>query len=321
MDFARRLWPFRRGDDDIFNQTHTKETIYDALGAMPKNNYETELRNYIEGRWRRGFIQSVVPTTLLGSFVGFFVGIQQATYRNRHDPRIKVIASSIGGFAMLGLGVSGSHHMLIVKNNYNDSALFPMLAGVTGSTIFAFFNGVNAVYGSVTGIGVGATYALACYGVRWFEERRIRNFLATAQNRDTPVHKVAPELQPLYRTFLFEFRPIEESSELRRRAMLYSRDEHDSRIDTESMLFALQPEFVSWISFPDWWPLKVATGNVEQQTLINARRKGEEYTRRYTGLLKDHDGVALKHVFRTKDHVETNIGKFDISAHDGIRRD
>ena len=142
-------------------------------------------------------------------------------------------------------------------------------------------------------------YSVACLGMRWYDGRHWDTFFRVQQQRETPIHKVAPELQLMYRAWLFDNRPIEDLDELRRRALTKDRDSKDLRLDAQAFREAmkLQPVWDA-INLPEWWPLKMH----EKDVLLEQRMRDDAYERRKKGFLDEHsDGVMLlTHVSRTE---------------------
>ena len=280
---SRIIWPWKTGEDENFRKsppTMSEGALYDSLGRLPKYDYRTEVERYNESRWRRGLIDNVVPTTAYGSIAGFCIGVFQSRRSLRHMSRPRVIFThmySCGGVALLTTSV---HHFLVVSSGYCQKDWHAMLSGCIGGVAFAATGNSSVSRSLVGGMIVGLFYAGACWFGNYWQKRTLTNFLITQQSQDTPVHRVAPELQPMYRAFLFDHRPIEDTDELRRRALLLDRTDTDTRLDARSFLEAVNfYKFFNWCEFPEWWPLKFAEPS-EEEKLVQARMKEDAYDRR-----------------------------------------
>ncbi|EPY28049.1 hypothetical protein AGDE_10576 [Angomonas deanei] len=218
------LWPFRTGNDDRF-QTTPEESIYDPIKSqLPPHRYEIEVDNYLEWRSRRGFLQSVFPVACYGAIAGFVIGFRQSRVDGRYIGRYKVMWRYTSTMAMVGLFTSGIHHYMIVRNDYKDKFFYPVLSGTMGAVAVTLIGQMgNTGQGVFVGSFIGILYALGCYGMNYYHRRRLRIFLQQQQIQQVPVHKVSPELQRMYRAFLFDHRPLEDSDVARREAVILSR--------------------------------------------------------------------------------------------------
>lgn len=296
-------WPFRVGDDMRFQTSDTSAgSIYSNLGPMPDENFEVEVRNYNQGKWRRGWLQSIVPNTCYGAAIGLIVGFRQARIEGRYLGRHRIIFRYCGTFSVIALGASAIHHFLVVSNNYRMAWWQPMMAGTVASSLFTVLSAMGtitqgAMAGSIIGIVYSAIYALT----QWYQNRALRNFLRLQQQNQVPVHKITPELQPAYRAFLYDYRPVEETTDAQRRAILLTRAQEDTRLDATSALSNLSPDLFDLVNFPDWWPLKFPL-QTEEELLVVERLQMEEVARRQKMILTTEDGHLLKHKNRSAAH-------------------
>ncbi|KEG13557.1 hypothetical protein DQ04_00931050 [Trypanosoma grayi] len=297
------LWPFRTGNDDRFQVTSAEETIYDAIkGEMPPHRYETEVSSYLEWRWRRGLLQSVFPVTCYSAVLGCVIGFRQARTEGRHIGRYKVLWRYSSTFAAMGLLTTAFHHLLVVRNNYHDRLYYPMLAGASGAVLLTMASQMGTLgQGMFAGSLVGVMYTLGCYGMTYYHKRRLKIFLQQQQVQQVPVHKVSPELQRMYRAYLYDNRPLEEKDYLRRQAVVLSLGAEDARLDAKTILHNMTPEVFDWVNFPDWWPLKFPQ-QTEEERMILERQRDEEVERRKQLFLETDDGALLKRVYRAKQY-------------------
>jgi hypothetical protein len=297
--------PFRTGNDEVFQHTTSNETIYDSLGKeLPENPYTVELAKYYEWRWRRGMIQSVLPVTFVGTLIGGAIGYRNSRLEGRYVGRMKVLMRYLATGGSVGLTCAAVHHLLIVRNNYEEKFYYPMAAGASGSTIVTILTQSGTItVGFMAGAMIGSLYSAACWVSKWYERRRLNIFLETQRTMQVPVHKVSPELQPMYRAFLFDNRPIEEATDARRKAALLSRTGDDMRLDAEAFLNNMMPEVYDWVNFPDWWPLKYPLQS-EEQNLLVTRQRDEEVMRRKNKVLYMDDGAFLRRRLRAAEYRE-----------------
>ena len=290
------LWPFRTGDDDRFLVSDPAHSIYREIGDdLPERCFEAELANYQTNKWKRGWLQSVIPTAIYGGVLGGLVGVRQAKFEGRYVGRHKVIGRYTMTFAAVGLSVSGFHHFLVVGNGYRTSWYQPVVAGAVGTAVCCNAGAVGSLgQGLVAGGVVGGLYAAAHYGSNWYTSRQLRNFMIEQQQNLVPVHKVSPDLQPAYRAFLHDYRPMEESSVAARRAVILSREEEDTRLDATAVFNTMTPDVYDWVSFPEWWPLKMPNPT-EDDLLVAQRLQQEEVLRRKKFILESSDGLGMKH--------------------------
>lgn len=296
------LWPFRTGNDDIF-LGGSPESIYDPIKEdLPPNTFGVELKNYMHGRWRRGMVQQVVPTTCYGAVAGFLIGFRQSRTEGRYIGRYKIMWRYTSTFAAVGLLTTALHHFMVVKNGYRDTMYFPLVAGATGAVILTVASQMGSIgQGVFVGSFLGVLYSLSCYGMSYYHQRRLKNFFYHQQLQQVPVHKVSPELQPAYRAFLFDNRPLEETDRRHREALMTSRAIDETRLDARAYMEYSTPEVFEWVNFPDWWPLKWPVQTEEEQLLLERQRR-EEIERRKNTFLSTEDGALIKRKNRTKAH-------------------
>ena len=288
------LWPFRTGDDARFLTSDPAHSIYRDIGTdLPERGFEAELATYQTNLWKRGWLQSVVPTAIYGSLIGAMVGMRQAKFEGRYIGRHKIVGRYTLTFAAVGLSVSGMHHFLVVGNGYRTSWYQPVVAGGLGTAVCCNIGAVGSLtQGLVAGGVVGGVYAMVHYGSHYYTSRQLRNFMIEQQQNLVPVHKVAPDLQPAYRAFLHDYRPLEEASQAARRAVIISREEEDTRLDATAIFNTMTPDVYDWISFPEWWPLKLPHPT-EDDLLVAQRLQAEEVLRRKKFILESSG--AMKH--------------------------
>lgn len=298
------FWPFKRGADDVFRVSDEKRftrELYDSVGGIPKYTYEQEYGRYQTRKWRKGLIHSLAPSAMCGAGLGFAWGLYESRRGMiRYTNRFRVITHQMMVCTSLSLSVAFAHHMIVVACDYREMRWQPMAAGCAGGIGYSMLaaGGVNGA-GMAGGLLVGFLYTTACLGVRWYDGRHHHSFFRTQQQRETPIHKIAPELQLMYRAWLFDNRPVEELDELRRRALTKDRDEKDMRLDAQAYREAmkLQPVWDA-IALPEWWPLKMS----EQDVLLEQRMRDDANERRKKGFL-DAEGegaMLLTHVARTE---------------------
>ncbi|ORC93596.1 uncharacterized protein TM35_000014730 [Trypanosoma theileri] len=294
------LWPFRIGNDSRFQITSKEESIYDAIKKdMPPHRYEIELDKYMEWRWRRGLIQSVFPVTCYSAIFGFFVGLRQARIEGRYIGRGRVLWRYCSTFAAVGLLTTAFHHILVVRDHYCDRWYYPMMAGACGAVLLTVVSQMGTIaQGMFAGSFVGVMYTLGCYGMDYYHKRQMKIFLRQQQTQQVPVHKVSPELQRMYRAYLFDNRPLEEEDYRRRQNMILSIGADESRLDAKAIVQNMAPEMFDWVNFPDWWPLKFPQQTEEEQ-MIFERQREEEVERRKRAFLEEDTNV-LKRLNRAK---------------------
>lgn len=296
-------WPLKTGDDNSFHKSQESSTIYGSLGEIPRYDYNTEVHRYSESKWRRGMLQNVVPAVCYGGGIGFVYGLVQARQNVRHVSRPKVVFRHTFAMASIGLTTRAVHQFLVVQSNYRSKDWHALVSGMIGGVTFAFTTSTGVGSGVIGGFVIGVCYTGGCYALSWYQRRALQNFLITQQAKETPVHRVAPELQPMYRAFLFDHRPIEESDELRRRSLLLERTNTDTRLDAQATLEALnftQWQCFSWMEFPEWWPLRF-TSQSEQEVLAEQRARDDNYQRRLRTIQDSEDrDVMTRYLLRSK---------------------
>lgn len=230
------------------------------------------------------------------------MGFRNSRVEGRYLGRFNVLSRYTMTGALVGLASSSIHHFLVVRNRYEEKFFYPMIAGAGASFVVTTATQMGTVTtGVVVGSFAGCIYTLCCFAMKYYHNRRMKIFLEQQRQMQVPVHKVSPELQPMYRAFLFDNRPIEEESEVKRRAMMLARSDDDSRLDAQAFLNNMTPEVFDWISFPDWWPLKYPFQTEEQQLLLD-RQRADEIRRRTDMMLED--GRWLKRRNRATAHRE-----------------
>ncbi|KPA82253.1 putative mitochondrial hypothetical protein [Leptomonas pyrrhocoris] len=302
------LWPFRTGNDDRFQSSSRaasdKEDIYAAVrhGGLPPHRYGIEVNNYLEWRWRRGFLQSVFPVACYGALAGFCVGFRQSRVEGRYIGRYRIMWRYTSTFAAVGLLTSAFHQLLVMRNQYHDKFYYPIVAGTAGAVVLTLVSQMGSFgQGVFAGSFVGVLYGLGCYGMNYYHRRRLRTFLHEQQMNQVPIHKVSPELQPMYRAFLYDYRPMEEEDKRTREAVTLSRSADDTRLDARTFMSNMTPEVYDWVNFPDWWPLKFPTQTEEEQMLLE-RQRDEEVERRKVVFLETEDAGLLKRKNRAKQY-------------------
>lgn len=256
----------------------------------------------MQGRWRRGMVQQVLPTTCYGALAGFLIGFRQSRTEGRYIGRYKIMWRYSSTFAAVGLLTTAFHQFLVVKNNYRDTFYFPLVAGATGAVVLTVASQMGTIgQGLFVGSFLGVLYSLSCYSMTFYHQRRLKQFFSNQQLRQVPVHKVIPELQPAYRAFLFDYRPLEEKDRRQRETIVLARAIDDTRLDARAYMEYSTPEVFEWVNFPEWWPLKWPVQTEEQQLLLERQRR-EEVERRKNTFLSTEDGALLKRKNRTKMH-------------------
>ncbi|KAG8345059.1 hypothetical protein ERJ75_001415200 [Trypanosoma vivax] len=295
------LWPFRIGNDERFQVSSQQETIYDAIkGEMPPYRYGTEIDNYLQWRWRRGLIQSVFPVTCYGAIAGFLIGVRQARIEGRYIGRCRVLWRYSSTLAAVGLLTTAFHHVLVVRNNYRDRLHYPIVAGASGASVLMWAAQMGTLgQGMLAGSLIGVLYALGCYAVKYYHTRRLNVFLRQQQTQQVPVHKVSPELQRMYRAYLYDNRPLEDVDVFKRHTDVLSMEEGDLRLDAKRIIYNMAPEVYDWVNFPDWWPLKFPQ-QTEEERMLYERQRDEEVERRKRAIMESDDGMMIKRMNRMK---------------------
>ena len=296
------LWPFKVGNDDVFRVSdESKSAIYESIGGVPQYTFEQEYRKYSSNKWRKGVIHTMFPAAFGGALLGLAWGVRESRRGLiRYVNRFKICAHQVAICTGLTVAVSLTHHALVMASDYQEFRWQPMAAGSIGGMVYTM-----TVQGSMSGAGimagfvVGIIYSGACIAISWYQHRHMRSFLLAQQQRETPIHRVEPNMQRMYRAWLYDNRPIEQLDDLRRRALTTMRAEKDVRLDARAYREAMKLEPLwNWISFPEWWPLKMT----EKDTLLDQRMRDDNFERRKMGFLDEHgDGkYMLTHVARTE---------------------
>jgi hypothetical protein len=283
-------WPFRKAPSDLKLSTGQQETIYDSVGTVSRSHDE-EVQKYLKYRRSRGLIQSIAPTGMFGFLCGVAVAIKPSRVSGRHVGRAKVIGAFGAQCGVAGCLMSGVHQALIMANDYNDSLLYSLAGVGVGTTAVIVLCGAALPMATTILLGtcLGGAYAGCDYMKNLYDERWLNNFLAAQSLQQVPIHKIAPELQPAYRSYLFWNRPPEEM-ELRERQLqaltLLNDDLQSHQLDAMAALVQFKPEFFQWISFPDWWPLKLRDSSDESWAVAN--REYQAQTTRVYDKLKEN---------------------------------
>ena len=270
------LWPFRSGNDELFRQSPP----CNDNGSIPERSYDDELERYLKRRWQRGWVHAITPSLCYGGAVGAAVGLRQARLEGKYFGRMNVVANGAFSGAALFSCTSFIHQILMMKNDYEAQLWMPMVAGTAAGTVFS-----GRLGGSPLGAMVfGTIYFLFSLAVTQLDKRRLVIFLAEQQYYDTPVHKVSPELQPMYQAYRYDYRPIEKQASHVRRTQYVTRAENDSRLDSQAVISTLSPEIYEWVNFPPWWPVKAVVMSAEE-AMMEDRRHSEDKVRRQQRLL------------------------------------
>lgn len=272
---------FRTADDDTMitsEGSSTKIGIYQNIGDLPKYDFQTEIRRYNAARWDKGLLQTAIPIAVYGSIVGMFLGMYRGHYQSRYSGHHKVILRTTASGALFGFCAAGMHQFLVMHSDYRLSSWHPFLAGGIGGLMTSQMAGMNFTASGLTAFFTCIGYGGLSRAFDVYQRRYLKNFLQEQQRKQTPIHQVTPEMQPMYRAFLYDYRPIENRSELKRRAQLLSREDDGKRMDAHTLLQNIIPDFFDWITFPDWWPFRIAFHS-EDEYLFAERLKEQELER------------------------------------------
>jgi hypothetical protein len=296
------FWPFKTGYDDTFRvATEKPPSIYDQVGAIPERNFEQEYDMYRSRKWRKGLLQGLIPAMSVGTLLGLMWGVYESRRGLiRYANRFRIVFHQTVVVAGLSGVVATTHHMLVVATKYREGRWQPLCAGTVGGVIYAtLVSGSVSPAGALAGFIIGLLYSGACIFMAWYDHRHTVSFLGTQQQRDTPIHRIAPELQPLYRSWLYDHRPIEDLSDLQRRALTQLREQKDLRLDAQAYREAmkLQPVW-DMIQFPEWWPLKMS----EKDELLEQRLRDDQFERRKREMTDENSNgqYLLAHIARTE---------------------
>jgi hypothetical protein len=282
------MWPWRTAPRNLELQTGDIETIYDSLGGETRR-YEDEVEAYVKHRRTGGLVQAIGPAGVVGGLIGLIGCWKPSRTAGRHSGRAKFIIRGSATCSFAGVCMAGVHQGLLMYNDYNDSFLYTF-GGITSSMIC-----ILGCLGSIMSPGslallsasLAATYVGADFGIKWYQERWLTSFFALQQQQEVPVHKITPELQPAYRSYLYWNRPAEEKELMQRRiSALYVADDSKGRLDAATGLLQFRPEFWEWINFPDWWPIK--TMNLTDEEWAIADRRYRAYEKRTEDLLRSN---------------------------------
>ena len=272
---------------------------------MPTRDFGSELRSYTEQRYQRGFLLNTVP---MGCYVGTF-GAFYAFYVSRRGQRHVPLKDLLGRYTLsffaLGWGTSAVHQGLLYLSDYRSMPWQPAISGALGGFGFAMLMHGNPAASAQAGGVVAMLYTFGFLGTEWWRDRSLRDFFHTAQQGSTPIAKITPELQPTYRAFLYDNRPMEEDDMEMRRVKLRARKENDTRLDAKTHIEAMQSGL--WgLTFPEWWPLKFGETNPESiEALARARAKEDEIQRRKKMIQESGDDSYFSQGFMTRQEVRS----------------
>jgi hypothetical protein len=286
---------FRRGNDSLFQTSPAQpESVFDSLGKLPPRRYSEEVRLYNDWRWRRGLIQSVGTATVVGALCGTLYGAVVSRRSGRPGERARIVLNYAGVGCVASFGMSTVHHLIVINVNYRDSAAYAAVSATIVSTILAVaFNGQYSASAIMFGTWVlSAGYIGGSYIGRWLRDRQLRNFFENQMALQVPVHRISPELQPAYRAYLYDNRPVDQcDKEKQRMALLARLSEEQHTIDANAQAQSYMPEVYDWINMPEWWPFKhvVQTGDEE----LRFKRLREEELEKIKKQLVESDTTTM----------------------------
>ena len=295
---GRGWWPFKTGPDE--RTVHAPRSIYDAIGDRPRADYLTEAQIYNESKWRRGFLVNCFPTTLGVGLVGGFGSLWFHRRGNvRHIPRAHYVLYGTAFYASLGGIVSGAHQLIVMLSDYRTADWQAGMAGILGGLYFGLGNtGIGSGTAMLGGYSIAMGYTLLCYFKNRQALHAYDNFFATQQSLETPIHKIAPEMQPMYRAYLFDHRPLEDSDEARRAALVSQRLESDLRIDATTAKQAFYDVFDGkLLPLPKWFPFFPVEEPHPVEALLQQRKKQDNLERGVQELLQGEQ-LLLKRPMR-----------------------
>ena len=310
----RLIWPMKSSNDESFRLSNKQKTIYDdVLADMPEYSYDMEMVKYNELRWKKGFVHNVVPSICYGSIAGFCWGLNESRRGLvRHVSRWQIITGNVLTGAGLALCTSGVHQGLLMAADYKAAVWQPIVAGCGGGAIFsALAEGTTIGKGAGAGFAVGVAYTIACIGAEKYQERSLTNFFVTQQQRETPITKITPEVQRLYRAWLYDHRPIEDYDKVRREALVLDREAGDTRLDAQTFIKAMTLEQLDFIEFPEWWPLKLKP-KTDKAAVVEKRMRDDAYERRKMALLENQ--IMFSHPMRTESGKALSDGRLDMPS-------
>jgi hypothetical protein len=292
----RLIWPLKAPNDESF---HTSpKSIYDEIGGTPEFDYQMELFKYNESRWKKGWIHNVIPSVAYGTVLGWAYGLYESRRGLiRHMSRPRIIGMNILSGSGVALCISATHQALLMACDYKPFMWQPVIAGSIGGAAWSLAGDALTVpRGAMAGFVVGLFYNCTLMGSRWYSERAMTQFFATQQQQETPIHKVAPEMQRLYRAWLYDHRPLEDTDLQRRQLLVLKREADDMRLDSQSFMDATASMFLDLVEFPDWWPLKFGNRS-EKSQMVEQRLRDDNYERRRRALVDNQ--IMLTHPMRT----------------------
>jgi hypothetical protein len=304
----------KQGNDESFRHSNKPKSIYDDVTQeLTEYEYNMELYKYNELRWRRGLLHNVVPATIYGTIGGFLWGISESRRGLvRHVNRARIIAGNTFSGAGISLCIAATHHGLLMAADYKAAVWQPVAAGgIGGATFSVLSEGMSASKGATGGFIVGVIYTVITLGAQKYQERSLTNFFIAQQQQEIPVHKVAPELQRLYRAWLYDHRPIEDLDKMKREALILDREATDTRLDAATFMRAMTIDQLDWMEFPEWWPLKFAP-KAEKAQMVEKRLRDDAYERRKSALLENQ--VMFSHPMRTQSGRSTSDGQLEMPS-------
>jgi hypothetical protein len=301
-------------NDESLRASNAKKSIYDDVTRdMPEYCYGMEMIKYNELRWRKGFVHNVVPSACYGLCLGFLWGLNESRRGLvRHVNRARIIAGNTMTGAGIALCIGACHHGLLMACDYKAAVWQPVVAGGLGGAAYsALADGLSMGRGAAGGFVVGVVYTVVTLSAQKYQERALTNFFVTQQQNEVQVSKVAPELQRLYRAWLYDHRPIEDLDKMRREALVLDREHDDTRLDATAFMRAMTVDKLDWIEFPEWWPLKFAPSS-EKAAMVEKRMRDDAYERRKMALLENQ--VMFSHPMRTQSGRSTSDGQLDMPS-------
>jgi len=310
----RLIWPMKSANDESFRHSNKKSIYDDVVNDMPEYSYDQEMLKYNELRWRKGFIHNVIPSVVYGTTLGFLWGLNESRRGLvRHVSRWQIITGNMFTGAGLALCTSGVHQAILMASEYKAAVWQPVAAGCGGGALFSVLaEGTSVGKGAGAGFAVGVFYTICCIAAEKYQERALTNFFVTQQQRETPVAKVTPEVQRLYRAWLYDHRPIEDFDKAKREAMVLDRDAADTRLDSQTFIKAMTLEQLDWIEFPEWWPLKFKPQTDEKAVIVEKRLRDDAFERRKMALLENQ--VMFSHPMRTESGKALADGRLELPS-------
>ena len=297
---GRGWWPFKTGPDE--RTVHAPKTVYDTIGDRPRADYDTEVQIYQESKWRRGFIVHCLPSCVgVGALGGFGSLWMHRRGHIRHVPRAHYVLFGASFYASLAVATTGCHHLIVALSDYRTADWQAGMAGVIGGVYFALGqSGIGSGTAMLGGYSVALGYTLLCYMLNKHNLRAYDNFFGTQQSIETPIHRIAPEMQQMYRAYLYDHRPLEDTPIARREARVSKRLETDTRIDAESAKQAFNDMWnTGTLPLPKWFPFFPVEEPHPVEKLYQERKRQENHDRGVTELLKGEQ-LLLKRPMRAQ---------------------